>query len=78
MQSSSQEKKDHTATISITSEAPRMINEPADLTERAKAILAAELAAGGTLYGIRADGCYIARTKDGDRILKRPPKFRPA
>jgi len=77
MQSTSKERKEHTATIRITSEEPLMINEPRDLTERVKAILAAELEAGGTLYGIRADGCYIARTKDGERILKRPPKFRP-
>ncbi len=78
MKSTSQEKKGHATTIKFTLEEPLMTNEPADLTERVKAILAAELEAGGTLYGIRADGCYIARTKDGERILKRPPKPRPA
>lgn len=78
MKSTSQERTDHVTTIKITSEEPRMLNEPEDLTERVKAILTAELEAGGTLYGIRADGCYIARTKNGDQILKKPPKFDPA
>ena len=30
-----------------------------------------QLEAGGTLYGIRSEGAYIARTRDGDRIIKR-------
>ncbi len=24
---------------------------------------------GGTLYGVRLDGAYVARTMDGDRVL---------
>ena len=40
--------------------------------EAIKADLEAQLAAGATLYGIRSDGAYIARTKDGDRVIRRP------
>ena len=40
--------------------------------DRIKASLAAQLEAGGTLYGVRSDGAYVARTKDGDRVLSRP------
>jgi len=40
--------------------------------ERIRADLAAQLKAGGTLYGVRSDGAYIARTKDGDRVLEAP------
>ena len=82
MQSTPPERKDQTTPnqttpMRVTSEEPPMTYEPVNITERARAILAAELEAGGTLYGIRADGCYTARTKYGERILKRPPKFRP-
>ena len=45
---------------------------PGDRRERIKADLAAQLAAGGTLYGFRSDGAYIARTKNGDRVIKEP------
>ena len=38
--------------------------------DRVRADLAAQVEAGGTLYGFRKDGAYIARTKDGDRIIK--------
>ena len=37
--------------------------------DRVKADLAAQVEAGGTLYGYRKDGAYIARTRDGDRIV---------
>ena len=37
--------------------------------DRIKADLAAQVEAGGTLYGYRQDGAYIARTRDGDRIV---------
>lgn len=43
---------------------------PKDWRDQIKADLAAQLAAGGTLYGVRSDGAYVARTKDGDRVLK--------
>ena len=43
---------------------------PKDWQDQIKADLAAQLEAGGTLYGIRSDGAFIARTKDGDRIIK--------
>lgn len=45
---------------------------PKDWREQIKADLAAQLEAGGTLYGVRSDGAYIARTKRGDRVLKWP------
>ena len=45
---------------------------PDDWRDRIKAHLASELEAGATLYGFRSDGAYIARTKDGDRVLSNP------
>lgn len=51
---------------------PDIPGRPEDWRDQIKADLAAQLAAGGTLYGVRSDGAYIARTKDGDRML-RPP-----
>jgi len=45
---------------------------PKDWREQIKANLAAQVEAGGTLYGVRSDGAYIARTKEGDRVLKKP------
>ena len=37
--------------------------------QRIKADLAAQVEAGGTLYGYCQDGAYIARTKKGDAIV---------
>lgn len=45
---------------------------PDDWREQIKADLAAQLEAGATLYGVRSDGAYIARTKDGDRVIPMP------
>ena len=45
---------------------------PDDWRDRIKANLASQLEAGGTLYGFRSDGAYIARTKDGDQVLSKP------
>ena len=45
---------------------------PKDWRDRIKADLAAQVEAGGTLYGIRSDGAYIARTKEGDRVIETP------
>ena len=45
---------------------------PKDWREQIKADLAFQLEAGGTLYGVRVDGAYVARTSDGDRVLGRP------
>ncbi|MCY4541512.1 MAG: hypothetical protein OXB95_03835 [Rhodobacteraceae bacterium] len=45
-----------------------------DWRDQIKADLAAQLAAGGTLYGVRSDGAYIARTKDGDRVIRHPDR----
>ena len=38
--------------------------------DRIKADLAAQIQAGGTLYGYRQDGAYVARTRKGDAIVK--------
>ncbi len=40
-----------------------------DWRDRIKADLAAQLEAGGTLYGVRSDGAYTAQTKDGKRVI---------
>ena len=40
-----------------------------DWRDRLKADLAAQLEAGGTLYGVRPDGAYTAQTKDGTRVI---------
>ena len=37
--------------------------------DRIKADLAAQVEAGGTLYGYRRDGAYVARTRSGDEIV---------
>ncbi|MXW90899.1 MAG: hypothetical protein F4114_16430 [Rhodospirillaceae bacterium] len=50
---------------------------PKDWRDQIKADLAAQVEAGGTLYGVRSDGAYIARTKQGDRIIE-PPGRKPA
>ena len=51
---------------------PDMPGRRMDWRDQIKADLAAQLEAGATLYGIRKDGAYIARTKDGDRVIRRP------
>ena len=45
---------------------------PKDWRDQIKADLASQVEAGGTLYGERSDGAYIARTKDRDRVLEAP------
>ena len=37
-----------------------------------KADLARQVEAGATLYGVRCDGSYIARTNSGDRVIEPP------
>ena len=44
---------------------------PKDWRDRIKADLAAQLEVGGTLYGVRVDGAYVARSRDRDRVLRR-------
>ena len=53
---------------------PDIPGRPKDWREQIKADLAAQVEAGGTLYGVRSDGAYIARTKDGDRVLEAPER----
>lgn len=55
-----------------TSKLPATPGRPKDWQEQIKADLAAQLEAGGTLYGVRSDGAYIARTKAGDRVISMP------
>ena len=45
------------------------LDRPAAWREQIKVDLAAQVEAGGTLYGYREDGAYIARTKSGDRVI---------
>lgn len=44
---------------------------PKDWRDQIKTDPAARVEAGATLYGIRSDGAYIARTKAGDRVVPR-------
>ena len=53
-----------------TDQPPELPGRPADWQDEIKADLDAQVANGATLYGIREDGAYIARTKDGDRIIR--------
>ena len=57
-----------------TAPPPEIPGFPTDWRDQIKADLAAQLKAGGTLYGVRSDGAYIARTKDGDRVLRKPDR----
>ena len=51
---------------------PDKPGRPKDWRDQIKADFAAQLEAGLTLYGIRKDGAFIARTKDGDRVIRHP------
>ena len=51
---------------------PDKPRRPDDWREEIEADLAAQLEAGATLYGVRSDGAYIARTKHGDRVISLP------
>ena len=53
---------------------PDVPDRPEDWREQIKADLAAQLEAGGTLYGFRPDGTGIARTGDGERVIERPAR----
>ncbi len=58
----------------LTALPPDIPGFPKNWREQIEADLAAQLEAGGTLYGVRADGAYIARTRDGDRVLELPDR----
>ena len=51
---------------------PDVSGRPKDWRDQIKADLAAQVEAGGTLYGFRPDGTCIARTRDGDRVVDPP------
>ena len=51
---------------------PDLSGRPKNWRDQIKADLAAQVEAGGTLYGFRPDGTCIARTRDGDRVIDRP------
>ena len=53
---------------------PEIPGFPEDWREQIKAVLAAQLDSGGTLYGVRSDGAYIARTSEGDRVISLPDR----
>ncbi len=53
---------------------PDVPGRPKEWRDQIKADLAAQAEAGATLYGIRPDGTWIARTKDGDRVIRRPDR----
>lgn len=55
-----------------STEPPEIPEFPRDWREQIKADLADQPERGGTLYGVRADGAYIARTKHGDRVMSLP------
>ncbi len=46
--------------------------------KRLKADLEAQLEAGATLYCVRPDGAYVARTKHGDRVIREGSRKKPA
>ena len=52
----------------------RVPGGPRHWREEIKADLAAQVEAGGTLYGFKPDGTWIARTRDGDRVIRRPDR----
>ncbi len=47
---------------------------PKNWRDQIKADLAAQVEAGGTLFGFRPDGSYIARSRDGDRVMDPPAR----
>lgn len=56
--------REHETTKHTENPAPR-----AAWRERIQTDLAAQVEAGGTLYGYRHDGAYVARTKKGDEFV---------
>ena len=62
--------------VIVSAHPPDIPGRPKDWREQIKADLAAQVEAGGTLYGVRSDGAYIARTKEGDRVLSGPGQDR--
>ena len=58
--------------VKMPKEPPPPPGWPDDWQDEIKADLARQVEAGATLYGYRKDGRYIARTKNGDRVLSGP------
>ena len=54
----------------------RPSKEVAAAQRQIAADLRADLSAGATVYGYREDGAYVARTRDGDRIVKPGQAYR--
>ena len=59
----------HADTASPTPNRPDL---QGDWRREVEADLAAQVQAGGTLYGYRRDGAYIARTRNGDQVIRLP------
>ncbi|MCY4097825.1 MAG: hypothetical protein OXF40_06140 [Rhodospirillales bacterium] len=53
---------------------PDVPDRPDDWREQIKVDLAAQVEAGGTLYGFRPDGAWIVHTRDGTRVVRRPTR----
>ena len=56
----------------LTDLPPQLSGQPAEWQDNIKADLDTRAAKGRQFYGIREDGEYIARTKDVDKIIRRP------
>ena len=54
----------------------RPSNELEAAQKQIEADLQADLENGATLYGYRQDGAYVARTRDGDRIVEPGEAYR--
>lgn len=57
-----------------TTPPPEIPGFPKGWRDEIKADLKAQLRAGGTLYGVRSDGAYVARTMVGEEVLSMPDR----
>ena len=57
-----------------TAPLPDIPGFPKGWRDEIKADLKAQLQAGGTLYGVRSDGAYVARTIDEERVFGMPDR----
>ncbi len=60
---------EHADTASPTPNGP---DSQGNWRREVEADLAAQVRAGGTLYGYRRDGAYVARTRNGDQVIRLP------
>ena len=62
--------------VKASAQPPDMPGRPKDRRERIRADLAAQVEAGGALYGARSDGAHVAWAKEGDHALRGPGQKR--